>query len=262
MNTKCLKTLGLLFFFSSISICVFAQSQDRSVTIIGSTLKDVSIQTGDVYNQITNIRNQIDKKTLKRMEDIENELESLSGLKELVLSLEDTLMQVSQQFAIYVAETNSEIENIKNELKVLQDKIPQLIQFVYETISQLNKQKDELINKPTWLPFGIPQFYYNKTWEGIAFAGLQGGFIVGSVYCFVEHSQNKKFANIEQDDEKRKRYLQKKDNYMWGGIGCLTGFAVTYVANVICSEKDKKNSLIVVPYFSSQSSGLSLVVNF
>ena len=263
MNEKRLKTLGLFLFFLSISVCTFAQSQDRRVNISESNLEKVSIQTGDVYNQVTHIVNQIDKKTPKQIEEINNKLEDLSELKKLVLSLGKTVTQISQQIMTDIAKKNSEIENNKDTIKILENKIQKLIQIADDAILQLNKQKEELLNyKSTYLPFGIPQFYYNKTLEGIAFAGLQGGFIVGSTYCFVESSQNNKFANVEQDDERRKRYLQKRDNYMWGGIGCLTGFVITYMANVICNEKDKKNSLTVIPYSSPQGNGLSLVINF
>ena len=126
--------------------------------------------------------------------------------------------------------------------------------------SKGNKEAPDKIS--SCLPFGIPQFYYNKTRDGVIFAGLQGVFIAGSIYCFAECLENNRYANTEQDDGKRKSYLNYRNNYMTGGFVCLAGFSATYIANIICSKKDKKANLAVSPYFSPESTGLSLVINF
>jgi TM2 domain-containing membrane protein YozV len=118
-------------------------------------------------------------------------------------------------------------------------------------------------NSWRYAPFGIHQFLNDKTWEGVAFAGLQGGFIIGSAYCFVEHVRNKRYVNTTQDEEKSKHYWQKQNNYMWGGLGCLLGFAVSYGANLICNKKEKRNSsLVLIPSSSPQSNQLLLVIKF
>ncbi|MCL2289802.1 MAG: hypothetical protein FWC34_03740 [Bacteroidetes bacterium] len=201
-------------------------------------------QLSDFYNLLTTDYGQSTIKSLKTIEEINSKLDKLI---EIGMSLNEILM----------------IPFEKDTIKVLEDKIQRIAN---DATILLNKQKDELINKSIFLPFGISQFYYKEDiWKGIVFASLQGGCIAGSVYCFVEYSQNKKYANIEQDDDKRNRYLQRKEGFMWGGIGCLAGVAATYVANVIYNDKNKKKSLeglVVIPHFSPQSSGVSLVIKF
>jgi hypothetical protein len=126
--------------------------------------------------------------------------------------------------------------------------------------------KEVMSCKNTWLPFGIAQFKYGKTGKGTLLAVLQsatllGGGIGAGIY-FKKYNDYGEYAKIEQDDDKIKDYLQKQENNLWCGIGCLASIVTVYGVNVICNKTDRKYLLKVSAYYTPQSKGLSFAFNF
>jgi hypothetical protein len=187
------------------------------------------------------------------------------GLDSISIKKIDSLLVLEN----YTNEQLAEIKNYAEKQSASNLVVFDLLVALIEKVNNLQvaePNSDTLTSKLDYIPFGLAQFKYGKTGKGTLFATLQSvtllGGGIGAGICFDKYSKYREYAKEEQDDDKLQHYLRQKDNYLWGGIGCLASIVAVYGINIICNKADRKDFLTVSVYSTPQSNGIALLYTF